>query len=135
MVLLCPAFHIVDHLSRLLGQEAFHSWEMTGTHPLGYGPQGADTRVGWAFIQDTRRLPPRPPMLHPTLIIHGSGDDIIPIAESENAVRQANSPSMHLCAVDDGHDLVDSLPLITEACRVWLLEDCPPDELPAALAA
>jgi pimeloyl-ACP methyl ester carboxylesterase len=63
-----------------------------------------------------RREPPADRMalrvVAPTTIIHGTRDEVVPIAISRNFVSA--NPSARLFEVDDEHRLTDSLPLIVD---------------------
>ena len=56
-----------------------------------------------------------PPGL-PTIVIHGRGDDVCDI-EGSRRYADRSGPHVELVEVDDGHRLVESLPVILEALR------------------
>ena len=56
-----------------------------------------------------------PPEL-PTIVIHGRQDDVCPIDGSLRYVERSGGP-VELLEVEDGHRLVESLPVILEALR------------------
>jgi pimeloyl-ACP methyl ester carboxylesterase len=63
-----------------------------------------------------------PPLIPATLLIHGSGDRIVPVGSSRSAASQ--NPSIHYIEVPDDHQLVAALPEFLPAVlaflsRVW----------------
>jgi len=56
-----------------------------------------------------------PPGLH-TIVIHGRQDDVCDLAGSRRYASRSG-PHVELIEVDDGHRLVESLPVILEALR------------------
>ncbi len=65
-------------------------------------------------MEDARAIDVGMPALAvPTLILHGTGDDTVPIATSQQLA--ATNPHVRLVELDDGHQLAASLPrLLTE---------------------
>jgi pimeloyl-ACP methyl ester carboxylesterase len=59
-----------------------------------------------------------PNINHPTVIIHGVSDDIVPI-ESSRKIAESNS-NVKLIEVEDGHRLVNSLQFIPIAAEQLL---------------
>ena len=60
----------------------------------------------WSFVE-VARTHSWPALPHPTAILHGDGDDVVPLANSEQAKGTLNHVSLHV--VDDGHRLHESL--------------------------
>lgn len=54
----------------------------------------------------------------PTTIIHGTRDEIVPIAVSRDFVRA--NPTAQLIEVDDEHRLAEALPLVVDATRAMI---------------
>jgi len=106
LVLLAPAFGYGDLISATLGSEAMAAWKATDMHS--FTPPGWDEPVvlPWSFADISSKMG-WPELPHPTAILHGTQDDVVPIAHSERAV--ANHPHVTLHPVNDGHRLHDSL--------------------------
>lgn len=134
LVLLCPAFDLLEHLPRALGRPGLLAeWERAGSIRLGYGPDGPSTEVDWSFAHDARDAHPARPALglHPTLIMHGMRDEVIPVESSRRAVRELEvvsgaAPKGARCAVvleelDDDHALLRTSAHIAERCKEWLM--------------
>ena len=69
---------------------------------------------GWDFITSADEMS-WPTLPHPTIILHGQQDDIVPI-ESSRKVSESNE-SVELIEVEDGHRLADSLHFIPLAVQ------------------
>ncbi len=106
LLLLCPGFGLVARWPDRIGAEAFARWERDG-HMTIPGPGGVETALHWRFITDARAHPPIPEPRCPTLVIHGTRDEVVPIESSRSWV--AGRANARLIEVDDGHDLIDSL--------------------------
>ena len=50
-----------------------------------------------------------PEIAHPTVILHGTQDDIVPIESSRKMVRE-NSNVLELLEIDDGHRMQEAKP-------------------------
>ena len=106
LVLLAPAFGYPELVASTLGKEAMTRWEDTGEHT--FHPPGWDEPIAmpWSFVEAARPLA-WPALPHPTAILHGEEDDVVPLANSQRAV--ANNDGVHLEVVNDGHRLHASL--------------------------
>ncbi len=60
-------------------------------------------------------------MMVPWLLVHGSADDVVPIADSEAAFAVAPQPKEFLCIAGEGHSFCDaSYPQVIDAIAAWL---------------
>jgi hypothetical protein len=118
LILLCPGFGLVDRWPDLLGEAALHRWRHDGRLPFANG-QGEMEWVHWAFLEEARRHTPWPVPQCPTLIIHGTKDETVPIKGSRDIANAHQH--IALVEVDDDHGLSDSLTLIEGAVEAFLL--------------
>jgi pimeloyl-ACP methyl ester carboxylesterase len=115
LVLLAPAFRVVEQLQRRLGDAAWRHWRTAGWIETDDFAEKRKVRIHSGFIPDAEAVDARtggwPDVRVPTLIIHGRADDTCDIRYS----RQWAEGRRHvrLVEVDDGHELTDSLPRIT----------------------
>lgn len=102
LVLLAPAFGYLDLLRADLGEAGMAAWEASGAHT--FHPPGWEEPVvmPWSFVEAAKPLA-WPALPHPTAILHGSNDVVVPLAHSQKAL-QAN-PGATLTVVDDDHRL------------------------------
>lgn len=105
VVLLCPGFHLAERWPRVVGEEWFAVWERQGALPL---PDATGTKrpVHFGFIEEARVEPPEPHPTCPTLVIHGTRDEVVPLRGSREFVGRV--PGATLIEVDDVHDLGSS---------------------------
>ncbi len=116
LVLMAPAFQLMARWEQILGP-AFVEWKRTGWREvLDYTTQHT-ARVDFGFIEDASAIDVGfPAVTVPTLILHGTKDDSVPIEHSRRFA--AERPNVELIELDDGHELTASLPrLIAETER------------------
>ena len=116
LVLMAPAFQLRARWEQILGP-AFAEWKRTGWREvLDYTTQ-RPARVDFGFIEDASTIDVGfPDVRVPTLILHGTRDDSVPIEHSRRFA--AERPNVELIELDDGHELTASLPrLLAESER------------------
>ena len=78
-------------------------------------------RVDFGFWEDCSTVDVGyPSVTVPTLIIHGTKDDAVPIERSRTFAQGRDN--VRLIEVDDGHELIDSLPRILAETEAFLAE-------------
>ena len=127
LVLLAPAFRLLTRWRERLGAAGWQSWEQTGWLETTDYTTGKPGRVDFGFIADLQAQGPAvdagfPDVRVPTLILHGQKDEVVDIAASR--AFAAGKSHIRLVELDDGHELVASLPRIMEEAdeflRPWL---------------
>ena len=116
LVLMAPAFGMREGFERLIGEDMVSRWQLDGSLPFTHEGTGEEVVLPWGFMEDIGRRS-WPEMRHPTVIIHGSGDDIVPLANSREVAR---SPLVELIEVEDVHRLHGSLSVIPSAVEMVL---------------
>lgn len=118
LVLLAPAFQLAARWRDSLGP-AWGDWQRTGWREITDYTTGQPARVDFGFIEDVLRVDVGYPDIRcPTLILHGRGDDVVPIAHSRELA--ARSPLVRLVELDDGHELIASLPTLIAQTEAFL---------------
>jgi uncharacterized protein len=114
LVLLAPAFQLLARWRALPGWD---SWQRTGWREIHDHQTNAPARVDFAFAEDAAAIDVgHPDVRVPTLILHGRNDDVVPIDHAR--AFAAGRPGVRLIELDDGHDLLASLPrLLAETDR------------------
>ncbi len=102
MVLLAPAFRLVERWPALMGPDAFAIWERSGAFFF-VAPEGEPRPVHWEFVCDARRYPAEPDVPCPTHIVHGRRDELVPIAQSRRYA--AARPHVTLTELDADHEM------------------------------
>jgi pimeloyl-ACP methyl ester carboxylesterase len=117
LVLLAPAFNLVERWLGRLGPEQVAAWKRDGLE-VDHHATGTRRRIGHDFIQDAGRYPAYPVVTVPTLVIAGRQDETVPLADIERFVER--TPSARLVVLDDGHGLERSYPRIFEEASAFL---------------
>ena len=116
LVLLCPAFDMVERWQELLGGPIVYKlWERNGAF---FFPDHNDEPkpVHFGLISDARdNHPARPSVSCPTVIIHGRQDETVPLRFSHDYA--ATHTNVALKTVDDDHNLLNSLDVIERIVR------------------
>jgi len=113
LVLLAPAFQLVSRWRARIGEDEWRAWEERGWLEVDDYASGGRARVDFDFTNDVARIDssPFPDVRVPTLIIHGTRDDVVSIDRSRDFAQ--GRPNVRLVPVDDGHELTASLDPIT----------------------
>ena len=114
LVLLCPGFDLVDRWPKIVGSEAMRSWRTNGSLHLP-DRHGVQTPVHYGFIEDAQKHPPYPEVRCPTVIVHGTRDDVVPVGSSRRYA--AAHDHVTLVEVDDDHGLAGSIERIGSVVR------------------
>lgn len=116
LVLLAPAVGIHQAWIEQLGEDGMKLWAEMGS--LQYHHQGVGHHVELPYHLFTQcREAAEVICTHPTVIVHGLRDDVVPV-ESALALARRSPGVRRMYAVDDGHRLLDSLPLLGEAIEL-----------------
>lgn len=116
LLLLAPAIGIHQTWIEQLGEDGMKLWAEMGR--LQYHHQGVGHHVELPYRLFTEcREAAGVTCTHPTVVIHGLRDDVVPV-ESALAFARRSPGVRRMCAVDDGHRLLDSLGLIREGIDV-----------------
>lgn len=111
LVLLAPAFGMAQRWRDRLGDEGLAKWRRDEWLPVFDFAAKRDAGIDIGFLDDALALSPELPQPRcPIAIVHGSHDDVVPVAQSEAFV--AAVPHASLTIVDDGHELGHSLDAI-----------------------
>jgi len=126
LILLAPAFQMIARWRDRLGPEAWAAWQRTGWLEIEDHAEKRPARVDFGFAEDAGAIDAAgggwPDVRVPTLILHGTRDEVADVALSRRFAEGRRH--VELIELDDGHDLMASLPrLLAEADRFlapWL---------------
>jgi pimeloyl-ACP methyl ester carboxylesterase len=119
LVLLAPAFGLAKRWRQRLGEEHMARWRENGWIEVDdYHTQGT-SRVDVGFLDDIEAIDVEPPDVRvPTLILHGTRDEIVPVERSREFAR--GKSHVRFIELDDGHELVHSLDRIGDEAERFL---------------
>jgi hypothetical protein len=120
LVLLAPAFQLIARWRALPGWD---DWRRTGWREIHDYTTHQPAQIDFGAAEDAMAIEVGDPdVAVPTLILHGVRDEAVPIETSRAFAH--GKPHVQLIDLDDGHDLIASLPrLLREADRFlapWL---------------
>jgi uncharacterized protein len=120
LVLLAPAFQLIARWRELPGWD---DWRRLGWREIHDYQTNQPARVDIGFADDVMAIDVGYPDVRvPTLILHGTRDQTVSIERSRAFAR--DRPHVRLIELDDGHDLIASLPrMLAETDRFlapWL---------------
>jgi uncharacterized protein len=122
LVLLAPAFRIAERWRARLGETAWRRWQEEDAIEITDYAARQKATVDFGFALDAAAIDAAgdgwPDVRVPTLVIQGQSDDTVDPA----LARAWASGKRHvkLVEVDDGHELVASLPRIIAEADAWL---------------
>ena len=100
LVLLAPAFGLAENFRSIAGEQGLTEWENSGSRQYFHHGFGHEVEFGWDFITSADEMS-WPNLYHPTIILHGSQDDIVPIESSRKVVE--SNELVELIAVSYTH--------------------------------
>ena len=118
LVLLAPAFGFLERFRGRLTPEQLAQWKHEGKLMLYH--YGSKTRqpLGFGLLEDAAQYEPEPDFNQPGLILHGTGDDVVPVQGSQAFVN--THPNVRLRIFSSGHELTDVLDLLWRETAVFL---------------
>ena len=119
LVLLAPAFQFLDHWLPTFSASDLESWRTTGQHPIFHYAEQKGLPLHYGFVEDLQNYDTRTLQRSvPTLIIHGVGDETIPLSASETYAETRDW--VELTAVQSDHTLANVLPQIWRSLSAFL---------------
>ena len=117
LALLAPAFGVYDTLASQIGDQAMEMWREDGVRSFIPPDWEEEVLLPWSFMEDALACG-WPVLQHRTVILHGRGDDVVPVENSYKASRE--SEATDLVEVDDGHRLAESLDMLPDLVSMVL---------------
>jgi hypothetical protein len=105
LILMAPAFDFANRWRQGLGEEKFEQWQKTGYLEAFHYATNQTARVGFALYLDALSFEPYPTVTQPALLFHGTKDDVVPLALSQEFVRRC--PHARLKIFSSGHELTE----------------------------
>jgi len=115
LLLIAPAFGLIDLWRESIGEKGLEIWKETGERAHHHHGFGEDILLSWDFVETAKRMS-WPMMAHPTVILHGVNDDVVPINVSKK-MKEENSNVLDLIEIVDGHRMQEAKPHFAVAAR------------------
>ena len=116
LILLAPAFQLI---ARWREQPGWDAWQRTGWREVHDYTTNQPARVDFGFAEDAAAIDVGfPDVRVPTLILHGTRDEVVAIERSR--AFAAGKPWVRLVELDDGHELIASLPQLLAESEQFL---------------
>jgi pimeloyl-ACP methyl ester carboxylesterase len=95
-------------------------WRERGSAPVLDLESGIEVPVHYRFVEELREFDSRAVRLDiPTLIVHGTDDEVVPSAQSRDFAE--SHPSVSLVLVQDTHQLLNEAPKILSVIERFIL--------------
>ena len=116
LLLIAPAFGLAEMWHDRLTVAEMGEWEREDA----YAYRGFELNIslGWDFMQTADKMS-WPELNHPTVILHGTQDDIVPI-ENSRRVAQQNSNVVALMEIEDSHRMQEAKGHFAKAAEMCL---------------
>jgi pimeloyl-ACP methyl ester carboxylesterase len=116
LLLIAPAFGLGDLWREGAKPEGLAQWERDGSIPYFMNGLGIEVTLDWEFFLSAERMS-WPKLNHPTVIIHGNLDDIVPI-ENSRKVAKEDAHVVGLIEIEDGHRMQKACFQFEEVTRI-----------------
>ena len=116
LLLIAPAFGLAEMWHDRLTVEEMKQWQETDAYEY-RGFELAMT-LGWDFMQTAEEMS-WPELNHPTVILHGIQDDVVPL-ENSRRVAKEQAKVVELIELDDGHRMQNAKPHFQSAAEICL---------------
>jgi pimeloyl-ACP methyl ester carboxylesterase len=121
LVLLAPGFQFPSLWRKRYSEEALAKWKRDGSAPVFHYGENREMQLGYQLMEDSAQYEDEPDVHQPTLIFHGTKDDVVPASVSE--IFAANHPNAELHLMNSGHELTDVVEPMWTVVRKWLAID------------
>mgnify|MGYP001178744191 CR=1 FL=1 len=99
LLLIAPAFGLAEMWHNRLSIEEMNQWELSNAYT--YRGFELEMNLDWDFMK-TAELMSWPNLEHPTVILHGLQDDVVPIEHSRR-IAASESNVISMLELEDGH--------------------------------
>ncbi len=106
LVLLAPAFGFPGRWREAMGDERMRKWKEQGSVNMFHYGSNAMRPISYRLIEEAASYEDYPEVSQPTLILHGTADDVVPPRYAEEFARR-HPDSTKLVLLDSGHELTD----------------------------
>ena len=118
LVLLAPAFGLAENFRSIAGEQGLTEWENSGSRQYFHHGFGHDIKLGWDFMETAEKMS-WPRLNHPTVILHGTEDDIVPIENSRRMTHEDDCV-ISLIEIEDGHRMQKAKSAFATGAKICL---------------
>jgi uncharacterized protein len=118
LVLLAPAFQFPSRWRQRYSEAQLAKWKQEGSTPVYHYGENREMRLGYQLMEDSAAYEDEPDAWQPTLIFHGTKDEVVPAFLSQSFA--ATHPNAELHLMDSGHELTDVLDPMWTVVQPWL---------------
>jgi len=118
LLLIAPAFGLAEMWRSNLSPEEMQAWEDDDGRAYHHHGFGHDIALGWDFMQAAEKMS-WPRLNHPTVILHGLQDDIVPI-ENSRRIASEQENVVALMEIEDGHRMQEATMHFETAAEICL---------------
>ena len=109
LVLLAPALEFAERWKQRFSTTELAEWKRQGWKNFFHYSYKREAPLSYSFVEDALRYEGEPDFAQPALILHGTGDEVVPVALSRDYARRHANVTLKEFA--SGHELTD----VTEA--------------------
>ena len=122
LVLLAPALEFSQRWEDMLGKDGLKKWESNGYISVPHYAYKKEEPLAYNFFLDAAKHETRDLTLQiPIMIFHGKDDVTVPIDVSRRFSAN-NGEHVQLLELADGHELIDSMPVIWTNAKSFMNE-------------
>ena len=118
LVLLAPALEFAKKWRARFSAEELAEWKRQGWKSFYHYGRKREERLGYSFVEDAMQFEGEPVFPQPALILHGSRDEIVPVALSRDYAQRY--PNAKLTEYPSGHELTDVTEDLWNAAAAFL---------------
>lgn len=110
LILFAPGFGLQRRWRSVLGENGLEQWQKEGIYYFQHHMHNVKMPLRYSFVQDMQGHDSDHLKIEvPTILFHGSNDDVVPIEESERFAK-TNQRSVQMHILDSDHGLLNVLP-------------------------
>ena len=107
LILIAPAFQFLERWKARLSPQEIEQWKQRGWAPVYHYGTKTDRRLQYKFLEDAAKYEATPDFHQRALILHGTGDTVVPYQVSyDYALEHSHT---RLALFKSGHELTDVL--------------------------
>ncbi len=116
LLLIAPAFGLAEMWHNRLSTQEMKQWQDADAYE--YRGFELEMTLGWDFMQTAERMS-WPKLNHPTVILHGLQDDVVPI-ENSRRIASDDENVIALMEIEDGHRMQNAKGHFAKAAEICL---------------